>query len=99
VERWALLNILNYTVILKRFGKPLLQQQGKQLACCATQGAVQLHHFSGCDAVIVYIKVEILILLLSRINLQYFLKVFCRHLPYSVEVVSHILHEDNKENK
>ena len=80
-------NILICDVILKIFWKPLLWCQGTIGPSCHRECS-SVAPLSGCDGVVVYCELYILIFLLSLVSLHYFLKVCCEHFPYSVEVSS-----------
>lgn len=85
--RWTRLNILIHEVILKIFRKPLLRCQGTIGLSCHRE-CRSVAPLSECDGVVVYCEVYILFFLLSLVSLHYFVKVCCKHFPYSVEVSS-----------
>jgi hypothetical protein len=60
-ESGACLNILNHLVILKILENHCYCNVGEMQAVCVKKSAVQLCHLSGCDAVVVYFEVQILI--------------------------------------
>jgi len=69
------LNILNHGVILKIFRKPPLLQCRGTIGLLCHRDRSSFAPLSGCNAVVVYCGVYILIFLLSLLSLHYFLKV------------------------